>query len=878
MAVAVEVLEEEVAGRGAGHVVVGAGAVLLDGGRVEGVDLRLVLDDVVHAVALVGAQRQAVVADLVVLPAGALRAGIGGAGADVHGLVPVGGGGGRSGEEPVAADHLLVAEGEFQTRVADRSEVGRDAGEAGGRADGLVEDQVARVADVVVHREGEAVAQHRQVKTEVGLHGGLPVETLVDLAGLHDADQADVVTHRVEVVERGAGAHLRHGSRGADVGVAGGAPAGAQLQHVEQAELLDEGLAAEVPGGREGREGAPAVPAAEVGGTVAADRRGEHVFAVVGVVETREVGGVPGLDVGTAAALVVVFVVGGEEAAQEREREVLGGGVVPGAVGHAGGLADHGREVVLAERAVVGEVVLGAHRRAGGTVRAEGIHGLVAVELLPVVVGAHEGRRIAPAVGSGEVVFEVGPEDQARGQGDLGPESVADGTAVAVPVLAEGGLELVGVGVAGVHAAGQLDVLVEHIVAESAVFVDDRHVHELVGLAVDVVHRRDEAGVVDHVAAALAFGGVEVDGQTDLEPLGDVKIGAEAQEEALLPGVDDDALVVHVADGEVGAGVLGTARHGDVVLLTDGGLRHHVLPVDLVELVVIAAGEGGEGRTAVGLDGLPVHGQPVGQGGHFEPGSEGGDTDGGVEVHAGLAGLALAGGHEDDAVGTVGAVDGGRGGVLEDLDALDILRVEPAQVGGRAVVDAIHDPERVGVAVDRGDTADADVVAAGRVAAGLGDHDAGCGALEALGDGDRRALVHRLGVDGSDRSGHVAFLLGTVTDDHGLFQEELVLFKDEVEACLAAGELLLDLAVADAGRDDDRVVRDGQGIGAGGVGRGADGRALDEHAGGHDRVSVGVFDGTGDPVLGEQLSGTCDDEQEQDGPGPLEMFFHHKTV
>ena len=89
----------------------------------------------------------------------------------------------------------------------------------------------------------------------------------------------------------------------------------------------------------------------------------------------------------------------------------------------------------------------------------------------------------------------------------------------------------------------------------------------------------------------------------------------------------------------------------------------------------------------------------------------------------------------------------------------------------KSLVLTVDYPEGVGIALHGGDTADADVVTAVRVAAGLGDHDAGRGALESLGDGKRGSLQHRLGVDRCDGTGYVALLLRTVTDDHGLIEE-----------------------------------------------------------------------------------------------------------
>ena len=70
-----------------------------------------------------------------------------------------------------------------------------------------------------------------------------------------------------------------------------------------------------------------------------------------------------------------------------------------------------------------------------------------------------------------------------------------------------------------------------------------------------------------------------------------------------------------------------------------------------------------------------------------------------VEVRGGRALVALLGGDYDNAVGCARTVDGGGGGVLEDGEALDVVRVDGRQgVAGAAhavIADgkAVHDDE-----------------------------------------------------------------------------------------------------------------------------------------------------------------------------------------
>ena len=313
---------------------------------------------------------------------------------------------------------------------------------------------------------------------------------------------------------------------------------------------------------------------------------------------------------------------------------------------------------------------------------------------------------------------------------------------------------------------------------------------------------------------------MEVHRDAALQPFLDIEICGKAHVEALLPGVDDDSIVVEITEGPVHLDRLRTAVHREIVLLAEARLGHHILPVDIVQLIVILSHPGGEAALAVGLDGLAVGDEPVLEIGYFKFACIGGDTVVCTEIDPGLAGLAFAGRHHDDAVGAAGTVDGRSRSVLQDLDVLDVHRVEPGEVGTRAVLDAVNHPQGVGVAVHRGDAADADVRATGRVTAGLRDHHARRCALETLGDVDRGATVHSLGIDRSHRAGDVALLLRTVAYHHGLFDKFGILLHENREPRLVAyGDLLV--LVADGGDDDNRSGTDGEREGSVGTGHGA---------------------------------------------------------
>ena len=182
---------------------------------------------------------------------------------------------------------------------------------------------------------------------------------------------------------------------------------------------------------------------------------------------------------------------------------------------------------------------------------------------------------------------------------------------------------------------------------------------------------------------------------------------------------------------------------------------------------------GDEGRPVVLGCALDLVGQVVDL--HVLLGVQRGDTVGvrvlpavvSVEAHLDLAGLAaLLGGHEDDAVGSPGTVDGAGGGVLQDVDGLDVVGGEG---GDGAVGHTVDDVER-GVGTGGTHTADRHFVALARLTGVLDDIHAGGLALQGAEgiDGVRggefvAAHAHR-------GTGHEFLALHTVTDDDGFFK------------------------------------------------------------------------------------------------------------
>ena len=140
--------------------------------------------------------------------------------------------------------------------------------------------------------------------------------------------------------------------------------------------------------------------------------------------------------------------------------------------------------------------------------------------------------------------------------------------------------------------------------------------------------------------------------------------------------------------------------------------------------------------------------------------------------------VALLGGYEDDSVGRTGSVDCAGGGVLEDLDALDIGRVEEVDTAFDG--HSVHDIERVGI-VDGTGTADADAGRFARLSGICRDVDAGCEALEGRIDADGSGLGEVFGGNLGDGGRHDALFLYAVADNDYVVEHFSVLFEDDVD-------------------------------------------------------------------------------------------------
>ena len=149
--------------------------------------------------------------------------------------------------------------------------------------------------------------------------------------------------------------------------------------------------------------------------------------------------------------------------------------------------------------------------------------------------------------------------------------------------------------------------------------------------------------------------------------------------------------------------------------------------------------------------------------------------------------MPLLGGHEDDAVGGTGAVDGGGTRVFQNGEILDVIGiqvVESTLVGNETV-----DDEQRRVVRRGGDTTDVEVRALTvRVEALALDDDVRRGTLERLGDIGDRTVFEEFRTDGFHRTGGTLPGRRTVADDDDLVEKFRILFQHDPGKVGAGGE------------------------------------------------------------------------------------------
>ena len=173
----------------------------------------------------------------------------------------------------------------------------------------------------------------------------------------------------------------------------------------------------------------------------------------------------------------------------------------------------------------------------------------------------------------------------------------------------------------------------------------------------------------------------------------------------------------------------------------------------------------------------------------------------------GAAGFTALGGDEHNAVSTLGTVNGGGRGILQDFHAHDVRGVDGGQRGnrgngtvtqgiaqtevcaGRTAAlndDTIYHVQRLRIGVDGGLTTHADGGAGTRSTGSLYCGNTGCTALEGLVDVGDDGALDGVFLHGDGCAGKVALFHGTVTHDDNLVQEFGILFQDNVDDFLGA--------------------------------------------------------------------------------------------
>ena len=472
----------------------------------------------------------------------------------------------------------------------------------------------------------------------------------------------------------------------------------------------------------------------------------------------------------------------------------------------------------------LGHALVGGH--AGGTVLEavtlfEGVPKVAVIREVPV--GGAEVLAVAVLVGVtgdrghvvvAEIAHIIGAEFEHVG-GVVG--GIAAGLAVAralgralvltgVVVAADGALaladihQLEGERVDGLELRGTVEADVA-VAVHAQLLVDDGHrvriqvdVPQLIVavLVVDGLERSLDAGLavgVGRVEAGLPvhFVGHHLGGNLEhviQEILGDHGPGADVAP----AGVLDGTFVVVVGDVGGVETVRAAAADGQVVVLGDADLADLREPVGL----------GLVGELAVGALEAPALG-PAGEdivSGHevrtLEPLGSGHIA--GILDRGRHFALGVAGGDDDDAVGTAGTVNSGRGAILQHVDGLDVLRSDR----GKGARDAVHEDERSGRAVQGGSTAEHHGGGSGRITGRDGDLQAGDLALDELAGVDDRALRELVGLHALHGGRDVGLFLGTVADGDGFLQEGHRLLEHDVDDG-AVPDGLFDGLIADAG-------------------------------------------------------------------------------
>ena len=292
-------------------------------------------------------------------------------------------------------------------------------------------------------------------------------------------------------------------------------------------------------------------------------------------------------------------------------------------------------------------------------------------------------------------------------------------------------------------------------------------------------------------------------------PLVQLDFAIVAHGHVLLIGVNQDTLVVVVGEGDTVGEVLRTHVQGYVMTLIESRAEDGIHPVragGCNPRVAFCIPAGRQRHAGIGI-GLLTHPQlllgvqRLNQVGCLA------DAEHAVIRHGGSTFLGLLGRHQDNAAGTgLGTIDGGRGGVLQDYDALNIVHG-----GNRCAGHAVYHPQHI-VAVLRTLAADDDVGRGRRVTTVGRDGHARQLALQHAFRGSHGADGQFIGILHDTHGGRQVLLAGlcAITQDNHFVQHLGIFFQDDVQLLLAG----LDFLRGEAHIADDQNVtlvgRDGK--------------------------------------------------------------------
>ena len=137
-----------------------------------------------------------------------------------------------------------------------------------------------------------------------------------------------------------------------------------------------------------------------------------------------------------------------------------------------------------------------------------------------------------------------------------------------------------------------------------------------------------------------------------------------------------------------------------------------------------------------------------------------------IVLHSRLTCLSFLGGDKDHTVSSAATVNCSRRCILEDLEGLDVIRID----GGCTGRNSVDDVQRIIATLDGVDTTDSDRVITLRATCVLGDHDSRNTALKGIYGVGNRVGCQFLGLYMGNGSRKVAATHGTVTDDHSFGQ------------------------------------------------------------------------------------------------------------